>query len=162
MRGLSCKRLQSDEIWSYVYAKQKDVTPSIAGKQVAGDVWTWTSIDADTKLVPCWMIGQRDAIAARDFMEDLAARLANRVQLTTDGHGSYLTAVDRALGDDIDYPMLVTIYGESAEAQNRYSPAECIGREKHTVERQSRSQVREHQPRRAPEPHYAHADVRRM
>lgn len=133
MRNLSCQRLQSDEIWSYVYAKQKNVTRAVAEKRVAGDVWTWTAIDADTKLVPCWMIGQRDALAARDFMEDLAGRLANRVQLTTDGHKSYLRAVDRAFGDDIDYAMLVKIYGESAESQKRYSPAECIRCEKHAV-----------------------------
>ena len=133
MRNLSCKRLQCDEIWSFVYAKQKNVTRSIAEKQVAGDVWTWTAIDADTKLIPCWMLGQRDSVAARDFMEDLAGRLANRVQLTTDGHKAYLTAVDKAFGDEIDYAMLVKIYGDSLEGQKRYSPADCIGCEKHTV-----------------------------
>jgi IS1 family transposase len=133
MRGLSCERLQCDEIWSFIYAKQKNVTRSIAEKQVAGDVWTWTAIDADTKLVPCWYIGPRDAIAARDFMEDLAPRLTDRMQLTTDGHKSYLRAVDRAFGDDIDYAMLVKIYGESAESQKRYSPAECIGCQKQAV-----------------------------
>jgi IS1 family transposase len=133
MRGLPCQRLQADEIWSFVYAKQKNVTRTIAEKQMAGDVWTWTAIDADTKLIPAWMVGQRDAIAARDFMEDLAGRLANRVQLTTDGHKAYLTAVDRAFGEDIDCAMLVKIYGESSDGQKRYSPAECVGCETHTI-----------------------------
>lgn len=133
MRNLSCKRLQCDEIWSFVYAKQKNVTRCVAEKQVAGDVWTWTAIDTDTKLIPCWMLGQRDSVAARDFMEDLAGRIANRVQLTTDGHKAYLTAVDKAFGDEIDYAMLVKIYGDSLEGQKRYSPADCIGCEKHTV-----------------------------
>ncbi len=133
MRNLSCKRLQCDEIWSFVYAKQKNVTRSIAQKQIAGDVWTWTAIDGDTKLVSCWMLGQRDSVPARDFMEDLAGRLSNCVQLTTDGHKAYLTAVNRAFGNDIDYAMLVKIYGETAESQKRYSPAECIACEKHAI-----------------------------
>jgi IS1 family transposase len=103
------------------------------GKAVCGDVWTWIAIDADTKLVPCWMVGQRDAIAARDFMSDLAGRLANRVQLTTDGHRAYLTAVDKAFGEEIDYAMLVKIYGENSEGQKRYSPAECMGCKKEGI-----------------------------
>lgn len=133
MVNLPCKRLQVDEIWSFVYSKQKNTTPAIAAKQVAGDVWTWTAIDADTKLIPCWMIGQRDAEAARDFMEDLAGRLASRVQLITDGLKAYLTAVDKAFGTDIDYAMLVKIYGDNPEDQKRYSPAECIGCKKQAI-----------------------------
>ncbi len=134
MRNLTCKRLQCDEIWSFVGAKQKNVKPThFENGGYAGDVWTWTAIDADTKLVPCWMIGQRDAIAARAFMDDLAARLSNRVQLTTDGHRPYLVAVDRAFGGDVDYAMLVKIYGEPAEGQKRYSPADCIGCERKAI-----------------------------
>jgi IS1 family transposase len=136
LRDLNCRRMQCDEIWSFVYAKQKNTKPEMyENGGYAGDVWTWTAIDADTKLIPCWMIGQRDAIAARDFMEDLSGRLANRVQLTTDGHKAYLTAVDRAFGNDIDYSMLVKIYGADVEGQKRYSPAECIGCEKKAIKR---------------------------
>lgn len=134
MRNLNCQRFQCDEIWQYVYAKQKNVTPKIAAVRVAGDTWTWTAIDADTKLVPCWMIGQRDASAARAFMEDLASRLANRVQLTTDGLKAYLTAVQSAFGNDIDYATLVKLYGipEGME-EKRYSPVVCIGCESHVI-----------------------------
>jgi IS1 family transposase len=133
MQNLTCERLQCDEIWSFVYAKQKNVTPKIAAARVAGDTWTWTAIDAQTKLVPCWLIGQRDAIAARDFMEDLAGRLTNRVQLTTDGHKVYLTAVEKAFGSDIDYAMLVKTYGLPEGTEKRYSPAVCIGCESKTI-----------------------------
>jgi IS1 family transposase len=133
MRNLSCQRLQCDEIWQYVYCKQKNLTEKISESRVAGDTWTWTAIDAETKLVPCWMIGQRDAIAARDFMEDLAGRLANRVQLTTDGLKTYLTAVQTAFGNNIDYAMLVKQYGLPEGAEKRYSPSVCIGCESHTI-----------------------------
>jgi len=134
LRNLSCKRLQADEIWSFVYAKQKNTKPEhFEDGGYAGDVWTWTAIDADTKLIPCWMLGQRDAATARDFIEDLAGRLANRVQLTTDGHKPYLTAVDRAFGDEIDYAMLVKLYGEPTDGQKRYSPADCIGCERKVI-----------------------------
>lgn len=133
-RNLNCKRLQADEIWSFVYAKAKNVKPEhFRDGGYAGDVWTWTAIDADSKLVPCWMVGGRDAAAARDFIEDLAGRLANRVQLTTDGLKVYLTAVEKAFQNDIDYAMLVKIYGQTVEGQKRYSPAECVGCDKHTV-----------------------------
>ena len=127
MRNLPCQRIQCDDVWAFVGCKQKNVTPEKAQASVCGDVWTWTAIDAETKLIPCWLIGQRDAIAARDFIEDLAGRLANRVQLTTDGHKPYLTAVDRAFGEEIDYAQLVKIYGADVEGQKRYSPAQCIG-----------------------------------
>src|SRR5579872_2874985 len=133
LRNLPCRRLQADEIWSYVGAKQKNVTAAMAETRIVGDVWTWTAIDADTKLVPCWMLGPRDASVARDFMEDLAGRLANRVQLTTDGLKAYLTAFDKAFGNEIDYAMLVKIYGESAEPQKRYSPAVCVACERFPI-----------------------------
>ncbi len=134
MRNLNCQRIQCDEIWSFVGAKQKNVQPHhFEDGGYAGDVWTWTAIDADTKLIPCWMMGQRDAAAARTFMEDLAGRLANRVQLTTDGHKAYLTAVSAAFGHDIDYAMLIKIYGPSPEGQRRYSPANCLGCKKEEI-----------------------------
>lgn len=135
MRNLPCQRLQADEIWSFVGCKQKNVTAEkIERDGIVGDVWTWTAIDADTKLVPCFMLGMRDPETARDFMLDLADRLASRVQLTTDGLKAYLTAVKSAFGNDIDFAQLVKIYGEiDKEGQRRYSPATCIGCETHTV-----------------------------
>jgi|SRR5579863_349517 len=108
---LKCRRLQVDEMWSFVYAKAKNVTPTIAAKvQSAGDAWLWVAIDADTKLVPCWAIGQRDAATANGFIEDLAGRLRQRVQLTTDGLRLYVSAIDDAFGNDIDSAQLVKIY----------------------------------------------------
>lgn len=133
MRNLKCRRLQCDEIWQYVYCKQKQVTAEISASRVAGDTWTWTAIDAETKLVPCWMVGQRDASAARDFMEDLSGRLSNRVQLTTDGLKAYLTAVETAFGSDIDFATLIKLYGVPEGTEKRYSPAVCIGCESHTI-----------------------------
>jgi IS1 family transposase len=134
LTNLKCQRLQVDELWSFVYAKQKNVKAKhFDNGGYAGDVWTWIAIDADTKLVPSFMIGQRDPETARVFMEDLAGRLANRVQLTSDGLKAYLTAVKAAFGNDIDYAMLVKIYGNTAEGQKRYSPAECVGCEKKTI-----------------------------
>ncbi len=135
MRDLPCQRLQADEIWSFVGCKAKNVTAEkIERDGICGDVWTWIAIDADTKLVPCFTIGQRDPETARDFMEDLAGRLANRVQLTTDGLKAYLTAVKTAFGNDIDYSMLIKIYGTTdSEGQRRYSPAECIGIERKRI-----------------------------
>jgi len=133
LRGLPCKRLQLDEIWSFVYAKQKNVATAKKAPEGAGDIWTWTAIDADTKLVPSWYVGARDAYAAQAFISDLALRLANRVQLTTDGHRPYLDAVEQAFGADIDYAMLVKIYGD-APGQGRYSPGECKGAVKRRIE----------------------------
>lgn len=129
LRNLPCKRIQCDEIWSFVYAKQKNVAGAVAAPKGAGDAWTWTAICADTKLVASWMIGGRDAGYAHDFMQDLASRLANRVQLTTDGHHAYLKAVEGAFGVDVDYAMLIKIYGEAKNAgpERKYSAAECIG-----------------------------------
>lgn len=126
-RNLKLKQIQCDEIWSYVRAKQKNVKPEMFEDGHAGDVWTWTALDAETKLIPCWMIGGRDANAANAFIDDLATRLATCVQLTTDGHKVYLNAVENAFGANVDYAMLVKLYGESAESEKRYSPATCIG-----------------------------------
>ena len=133
LRNLTCKLIQADEIWSFVYAKQKNVPQEKRGQFGYGDVWTWTAIDADTKLVPCWHVGRRDADAAYAFMMDLASRLTNRVQLTTDGHHAYLTAVDYAFARDIDYARLVKQYGTAPEAEKRYSPPVCLGTERHIV-----------------------------
>ena len=127
LRGLTCKRLQCDEIWSFCYAKQKNVPKEHLGKFGYGDVWTWTAIDADTKLVPSWLVGDRDAETAYVFMQDLASRLKNRVQLTTDGLKAYLEAVEEAFGTEIDYAMLIKLYGKSPEGEKRYSPSQIIG-----------------------------------
>jgi IS1 family transposase len=133
-RNLTCKRIQVDEIWAFVYAKQKNVPHAKAAPANAGDVWTWTAIDADTKLIPSWFVGGRDSDAAIIFMDDLASRLANRVQLTSDGHKAYLEAVEGAFGADVDYAQLVKLYGESPDAEKRYSPAMCIGAHKNPIE----------------------------
>lgn len=127
LRNLMCKRLQLDEVWSFCYAKEKRATPEMRRKYGAGDVWTWTAIDADTKLIPSWLVGGRDAGHATEFVQDLAGRLANRVQLTSDGNKTYLNAVEDAFGSDVDYAMLVKIYGSDPEGQRRYSPAKCLG-----------------------------------
>jgi IS1 family transposase len=125
-RGLTCKKLQCDEVWSFVGAKEKNTTKETKAKGW-GDCWIWTALDAETKLIPCWYFGTRDAGAALHFMHDLAARLAHRVQLTTDGHKPYLTAVADAFGGDIDYATLTKIYGEGPKTEARYSPAQCMG-----------------------------------
>lgn len=127
LRNLTCKRIQCDEIWSFCYAKEKNVPMDKKGQFGFGDVWTWTALDADTKLLCSWMVGDRSAYTAYAFMRDLASRLANRVQLTTDGHRAYLQAVESAFGVDIDYAMLVKLYGNDRETEAHYSPAECIG-----------------------------------
>jgi len=133
-RNLPCKRVQVDEIWSFVYAKAKNVAGAKAAPKQAGDIWTWTAIDADTKLMPSWLVGTRDAYAAQAFIGDLAMRLANRVQLTSDGNAPYLQAVEESFGADIDYAMLVKHYGTPEGALGRYSPGECVGAEKRRVE----------------------------
>jgi IS1 family transposase len=126
LRNLPCRRVQCDEIWSFVGAKQKNVSEDKMADGW-GDIWTWTAIDADTKLVPCWMVGQRGLETASEFINDLASRLSHRVQLTTDGHRPYLNAVEDAFGGDIDFAQLIKIYGSSGDAQTRYSPGQCIG-----------------------------------
>ena len=126
VRRLKVRRLQCDEIWSFVGAKAKNV--SVEKKQEGwGDVWTWIGIDADTKLVVGYLVGGRSAGWAKDFMEDCASRISNRVQITTDGNRVYLDAVENAFGADIDYAMLQKIYGAPADNETRYSPATCIG-----------------------------------
>ena len=127
LRNLTCKRIQCDECWSFCYAKQKNVPADKQGQFGYGDVWTWVAMDADTKLVPSFMIGSRSGETAKRFMDDLASRLTNRVQLTTDGHRAYLEAVEGAFGNKIDYAMLIKLYGADRETEARYSPAECIG-----------------------------------
>ena len=126
LRSLPCKRLQVDEIWSFVYAKAKNVPAEKVGKFGVGDVWTFTAIDADTKLVPAWLVGPRDGGSATEFMQDLEGRLASRVQLTSDGHRMYLEAVEDSFGTAVDFAQLQKIYGSPPEAEKRYSPAECI------------------------------------
>jgi len=135
MRNLPCKRIQCDEIWSFCYAKEKNVPENRKGEWGFGDVYTWTALCADTKLVPSFLVARRDAASAYVFTTDLAGRLRNRVQLTTDGLRAYLTAVEEAFGGDIDYAMLVKLYGEdkTKEGQRRYSPAECTGTEIITI-----------------------------
>jgi IS1 family transposase len=134
VRNVASKRIQADEIWSFCYAKQKNVATAKAAPEEAGDVWTWTALDADSKLIISYLVGGRDAGYANEFMEDVAGRLANRVQLTTDGHKAYLEAVDGAFGSDVDYAMLVKLYGPTPSPAGRYSPAECTGIKKSTVE----------------------------
>ena len=135
VRGVKTRRCQVDEIWSFTAAKQKNVPTMKKPVEGAGDTWTWTAIDAESKLILSWLVGGRDSEYAMAFMDDLRSRLANRVQLTSDGHKAYLEAVEGAFGADIDYAMLVKIYGSAPEAaQGRYSPGECIGAVKHRVE----------------------------
>lgn len=135
LRNLTCKQIQCDEIWAFCYSKEKNVAPADKGVLGHGDVWTYTALDADTKLMVSYMVGKRDAEYALAFMQDVYGRLANRVQLTTDGHQPYLNAVPDAFGTDVDYAMLVKHYG-AAPAQNdqrRYSPAELIATEKREI-----------------------------
>jgi hypothetical protein len=134
LRNLSCRRIQLDEMWGFNYCKAKNVTPEIAEKiPGAGDVWLWVAIDAETKLVPCWTLGDRGAATAYGFVSDLAGRLSNRIQLTSDGHRVYLEAVEQAFGGDVDYSMLIKIYGHDPVPDTRYSPAECIGCQKQRI-----------------------------
>ena len=134
VRDVKAKRVQVDEIWSFVGAKQKNVSGMKTPMDGAGDAWTWTAIEADTKLIVSHFVGGRDGECAMWFMDDLRSRLANRVQLTSDGHKAYLEAVEGAFGDDVDYAMLVKIYGNAPEsAKGRYSPAECTGARKERI-----------------------------
>ena len=135
LRNLPCKRLQLDEIWSFVYAKAKNVSAAKKAPDGAGDAWTWVAIDADTKLVPSWRVGDRSSETAFEFVSDLASRLRNRVQITTDGHKPYLEAIEGVFGGDVDYAMLIKVYGTTPKGNTRrYSPDECIGARKHPVE----------------------------
>ncbi|MEQ9635832.1 MAG: IS1 family transposase [Devosia marina] len=134
VRDLGSRRIQCDEIWSFTYSKQKNVATAKAAPEGAGDTWTWTAIDADTKLAVSWLVGGRDAEYAIAFMDDVAARLSHRVQITTDGHRAYLDAVEGAFGGDVDYAQIIKIYGQAPEGQRRYSPPVCIGAVKGRVE----------------------------
>jgi IS1 family transposase len=128
IRNITTKKIQCDEIWAFCYAKQQHVPTAKKPVEGAGDVWTWTAIDADTKLIVSWLVGNRDGKTAAVFINDVKARLANRVQLTTDGFKAYLQAVENAFGADIDYAMLIKLYGESTDPEKRYSPAGSVSK----------------------------------
>lgn len=135
VRGVKARKVQVDEIWSFTAAKQKNIPSMKTPVAGAGDTWTWTAIEAETKLLITWLVGGRDSEYAMAFMDDLRSRLANRVQLTSDGHKAYLEAVEGAFGSDVDYAMLVKIFGAAPEAmEGRYSPAERIGARKERIE----------------------------
>jgi len=134
VRGVKAKRVQCDEAWCFVHCKQRNVATAKAAPEGAGDIWTWMGLDADSKLIISYAVGGRDADYANAFMQDVASRLANRVQMTTDGHKAYLEAVEGAFGADIDYAMLVKTYGEGPASPGRYSPGICVGAEKRRVE----------------------------
>lgn len=134
LRDLTCNKIQCDEIWSFCYAKDKNVPKDKKGKFGYGDVWTWTAICADSKLVPSFFIGTRDLESAKAFMNDLASRMRHRIQITTDGHKAYIEAVEDAFGSDVDYSQIVKLYGvERMEEETRYSPAKCIGAKKKRI-----------------------------
>lgn len=136
VRNVRAPRVQVDEIWSFTYSKQKNVVTAKGAPEGAGDTWTWTAIDADSKIILSYLVGGRDSEYAIEFMDDLASRLANRVQLTSDGHRAYLEAVEGAFGCDVDYAQLVKLYGSVGgnSPDKRYSPSECTGIRKRTVE----------------------------
>jgi IS1 family transposase len=127
VRGVKSRRVQVDEIWSFTYAKNKNVEKAKKAPEGAGDTWTWTGLDADSKLIVSWLVGSRDGASASAFVNDLASRLKNRIQLTSDGLKLYLDAVEDAFGGDVDYAQLVKLYGASGENETRYSPAKCLG-----------------------------------
>lgn len=133
LRNLPCKRLQCDEIWGFVGMKEKNVPAEKKGVPGHGDIWVWMAIDAETKLVPSWLVGARDGMHASHFIADVAGRLAHRVQLTTDGHKPYLEAVEGGFGGAIDYAMLIKLYGSQPGDEIRYSPAECIGTKRQVI-----------------------------
>jgi IS1 family transposase len=137
LRNLKLKRIQCDELWEFCYAKAKNVPEDHAGEFGYGDIWTWVAMDGDTKLIPSWAVGRRDAFTGHAFIRDLAARLATRVQVTTDGHKIYLEAIEGAFGADVDFAMLVKMYegdsGKGASAESRYSPARCTGARKQAI-----------------------------
>ncbi len=135
LRALPCKRVQADEVWSFCYAKDKNLPEEFKGKFGYGSVWTWTALCPDTKLMISWLVGERSAHYANKFMQDVASRLAHRVQLTTDGHKPYLQAVESPFGSEIDYAMLEKLYTTLPQegATTRYSPAQCCGTRTHRV-----------------------------
>ncbi len=133
VRNLQSRKIQMDEIWSFVYAKQDHVRRAKSAPVEAGDAWTWTAIDADSKLLVSWLVGSRNTESALRFVRDLKSRLSNRVQLTSDGHRPYLEAVDTVFGSDVDYAMLQKIYGADPVGERRYSPAICVGAQKRKI-----------------------------
>ncbi len=136
VRNVKVAHVQCDEIWSFCYAKDKNVATAKAAPEGAGDVWTWTAIDRDSKMILAFEVGDRSGATAIEFMDDLRARLATRVQLTTDGHKAYLEAVEGAFGGDVDYAMLVKLYGDATGTkghERKYSPAECTGARKELI-----------------------------
>ena len=134
VRDVDARGIQCDEIWAFCYAKEKNVMLAKAAPQGSGDVWTWTALDSDSKMILSYEVGDRSGATAIEFMDDLRSRLANRVQLTTDGHKAYLEAVEGAFGGDVDYAQLIKIYGDAPKTEARYSPAPCIGARKRTIE----------------------------
>lgn len=134
VRDVKASRIECDEIWAFNYCKQRTVATAKAAPAQAGDLWTWTGIDADSKLIVSYLVGDRSGQAAIELMDDLRARLANRVQLTTDGHRSYLEAVEGAFGADVDYAQIIKMYGPTPSPAGRYSPAECTGIKKVRIE----------------------------
>ncbi len=133
VRGVKAQHIPCDEFWSFCYAKAKKVPTAKAAPVGAGDVWTWTALDRDSKLIVSYLVGNRNGEYANAFVEDLRDRLATRVQLTSDGLRLYLNAVEDAFGDNVDYAMLVKLYGDAPEAEKRYSPPECIGARKDRI-----------------------------
>ena len=133
LRNLNCRRIECDEIWAFCHAKDKNLPDDKRDQFGYGSIWTWIALDADTKLIASWMVGNRDELAAKEFMQDLAGRLSHRVQLTTDGLHAYLEAVDDAFGSEIDYAMLVKAYGEPGSEEKRYSPAKYVGSNKKII-----------------------------
>ena len=134
LRNLPLKTIQCDEIWAFCYAKEKNLPDKLKGRFGFGDIWTWVAIDAETKLVPSWCVGLRDAVYAHKFMNDLKSRLSNRVQITSDGHHLYLSAVEDTFGSEVDYAMLVKLYGQTPEGDKRYSPADCIATKQERIQ----------------------------
>jgi IS1 family transposase len=133
-RNLKCRRLQLDEIWAFCYAKAKNVPEHLKGTPGIGDVWTWVALDAETKLVPSWLVGARDAATAWRFISDLSERLAVRPQITRDGNKVYLDAIENYFGANVDYAMLVKLFGEDKKGETRYSPGKCLGTRNHAIQ----------------------------
>ena len=134
VHDVETRKVQCDEIWAFCYAKEKNVMLAKSAPEGAGDVWTWTALDSDSKMILSYEVGDRSGATAIEFMDDLRSRLANRVQLTTDGHKAYLEAVEGAFGGDVDYAQLIKIYGDAPKGDTRYSPAPCLGARKRAIE----------------------------
>jgi IS1 family transposase len=134
LRDLPCKRLELDEVWAFCYAKDKNLPDSMKGMPGVGSIWTWTAMDAETKLLVSWQLGARDAANAHRFIGDISERLANRVQMTTDGNNCYLEAIESHLGGSVDYAMLVKQYGQNETPERAYSPAKCLGAKKKNID----------------------------